>query len=358
MDSKLPYCDLFGFDAVSIKTRLDLIGLNKEDSPTVEMFHERVMGPYQQQIVNAFYQAMESKPQFLRILQQGNFDLAALKRTQTHYMDTLGVDFSSLEYFENRLKIGWIHAQVGVPLSLYQSAYAILQEILIRKVAEAEQKKSLCMQMVSFILKISNLDMSLAITAYHHTRVDDLEDSINNMRLERVQLMHQATTDSLTSLPTRESVKKQLNRDLFDMYDHQGSVYLIMADLDHFKHVNDRYGHQVGDAVLKGAAARMRQSLRDSDVVGRYGGEEFIILLKNKTRKQAAQIAERIRSHVGSSPIMAQDVEVKITLSQGLAKGYPEDSAEGLIERADQALYEAKRNGRNCVVVAADVDRG
>jgi len=321
------------------------------------MFHESVMGPFQQQIVNAFYKALEQKPQFHRILQQGNYDLAALKRTQTHYMDTLGVDFNSLDYFENRLKIGWIHEQVGVPLSLYQSAYTILQEILINQVSQVEPDKLLCMQLVAFILKISNLDMSLAITAYHHTRVGDLEDSIQSMRQERVQLMHQANTDPLTSLPTRETVKKQLNKDLFELYDHHGSVYLIMADLDYFKHVNDRYGHLVGDEVLKGAAARMRQSLRDSDVVGRYGGEEFIILLKNKSLDQARQIAERIRSHVGSSPIKAHDLEVKITLSQGMAAGHPEDSAEALIERADQALYEAKRNGRDCVIVAEDPDR-
>ena len=112
------------------------------------------------------------------------------------------------------------------------------------------------------------------------------------------------------------------------------------------------YKRQTGDAVLQEVARRLRQSVRGGDMVGRFGGEEFIILLIGKTTQQAEQIAERMRSHVGSSPIKVDGDMIPITMSQGLAEGNAQDSADSIIERADQALYEAKHRGRNCVITA------
>jgi diguanylate cyclase (GGDEF)-like protein len=288
----------------------------------------------------------------MQIIKQKDVDLAALKKMQTHYLDTMGVDFSRPEYFEARLKIGWTHARMGVPLSLYQSACLMLQEIFIRHISAVTDNDAERQSLITAVLRLSNLDMSLAISAYHHTQVHKLEDSLKSIKYERVQLMRKASTDELTHLPNRAVIKDQLCKELEDLQTHQGSIHLIMADLDYFKQVNDRYGHLVGDIVLAGAANRIRQSLRGTDVVGRFGGEEFIILLRNKSLQQAEQIAERIRDHVASTPINANGQHVRITLSQGLASAAANDSADSLIEIADKALYEAKRTGRNCVVTA------
>jgi diguanylate cyclase (GGDEF)-like protein len=300
---------------------------------------------------------MLKKQQFGEILDHSGVAVEDLKQTQSHYLNTLGLMRDQRAYFEGRLKIGWVHAQVGVPISLYQSAYRVLQEVLVRQIWNSCDDPELARELTVFVIKIAQLDMSLAISAYHHSRVDMLEDSLRDMRTEQRQLMVKANTDELTGLPMRDVVVQQLARDLMDADDMDGSVHLIMADLDHFKQVNDQYGHLVGDTVLQGVAARIRQSLRGSDMVGRYGGEEFIILLKNKTLRQAQRIAERIRQHVESSPVKANEHVINITLSQGLAEGAMGDDTDSIIGRADEALYAAKHQGRNCVVTA-ETDSG
>lgn len=350
MSKHFPYCEVFGFDKRAIATRLKLMDMGKAQEKLAVIFQQKILSCKQKQIIDGFYEQMTQKSEFEKIILHGDFDLSALKRTQAHYIDTLGVDFCSMEYFEDRLRIGWIHVQVGVPLSLYQSAYRALQELMIAAVCEVCSGDAERMELMSYVLKISNLDMSLAITAYYHTQVNDLQTSLKHLQTEQLQLRHKANTDSLTGLPTREIIKNNLVKGLLELHDHSGTLYVIMADLDFFKNVNDQYGHLTGDHVLKDVANRIRQALRDVDIVGRYGGEEFIILLKNKNLQQAQLIAERVRVHVGSSPINANGQPITITLSQGLACGHVSDSAEDLIERADKALYEAKRSGRNCVI--------
>jgi len=352
MDSQFTCCEAFGFDESAIKTRLQLMDMGEAEVSLARLFQNKILTISSKQIIDLFYRQMNAKQQFNQIITQGNYDLSALKQTQSHYIDTLGLDFRSREYFEDRLRIGWIHSRVGVPLSLYQTAYRTLQEIMIDSVCGICKDNDERSNLIKYVLKVSNLDMSLAITAYHHSQVNELEASLKDMESEHLQLVQKASTDSLTGLPTRDTVKARLVRDLMELHDHRGNVHLIMADLDFFKNVNDEHGHLTGDFVLKDAAGRIRKSLRDIDIVGRYGGEEFIILLKNKSLNQAQMIAERIRSHVGSTPINADGQAVHITLSQGLACGHADDSAEDLIERADKALYEAKRSGRNCVITA------
>ena len=352
MNKPFPYCDVFGFDKSAIETRLGLMDMGEAQESYAVTFQKKVLSVKQKQIIDSFYEQMAKKPEFMKILTQGGHDLSALKRTHAHYIDTLGVNFTTMDYFEDRLRIGWMHSQVGVPLSLYQSAYRAMQELMIAAVCEVCADDNERMNLMSYVLKITNLDMSLAISAYYHTQVNDLQESLKHLKTEKLHLLNKANTDSLTGLPTRDILKGKLIKALLELYDHRGAVYLIMADLDFFKNVNDEYGHLTGDYVLKDVANRIRQSLRDTDIVGRYGGEEFIILLKNKNLKQAQLIAERLRVHVGSSPINANGQPINITLSQGLACGYVNDSAEDLIERADKALYEAKRSGRNCVITA------
>jgi len=124
-----------------------------------------------------------------------------------------------------------------------------------------------------------------------------------------------------------------------------------MLDIDHFKSVNDRYGHAVGDATLQAFAQRVREQLRSSDQCARYGGEEFAVLLPDATRDKALEIAERLRAAVASQPLLAEP-RVDNTVSVGVAWMAEGDSAAELLRRADAALYEAKRSGRNRVVSA------
>ena len=129
-------------------------------------------------------------------------------------------------------------------------------------------------------------------------------------------------------------------------------VSVIIADVDTFKSINDTYGHLIGDKVLQGITGRLRSAARHSDVVGRYGGDEFLIVLKNTPPRTARQIAERMRARVGDEPLDLDGHSIRDTMSAGVATARARDDSESLIARADAALYRAKHAGRNCVMVA------
>ncbi|MHB8173673.1 MAG: GGDEF domain-containing protein, partial [Nitrospirota bacterium] len=125
-------------------------------------------------------------------------------------------------------------------------------------------------------------------------------------------------------------------------------IALLLFDIDHFKKINDSYGHPVGDAVLRKIATLLRETVRTVDVAARYGGEEFVALLINTDFKGASLMAERIRGNIEKSRFVLDGQRIPVTVSVGYAV-FPEDAKEksGLIERADQALYAAKNGGRN-----------
>lgn len=178
---------------------------------------------------------------------------------------------------------------------------------------------------------------------------DQVALALENARLfERMRQM--AITDSLTQLNNRRQffdlVKIEFERSL--RYEHE--LVIIMLDLDHFKKVNDTWGHQVGDEVLQQVAMLCKQSLRVMDIIGRYGGEEFVIAMPETNREAAAQTAERLRQTIADSPIDTRAGSLRITASLGAALADKNlTSLDVLLSNADEALYHAKRQGRNRV---------
>jgi diguanylate cyclase (GGDEF)-like protein len=161
-----------------------------------------------------------------------------------------------------------------------------------------------------------------------------------------------AITDSLTGLFVRRHFVERSMVELARCKRYNHSCALLMVDLDHYKDINDRHGHLVGDAVLQETAQLLRRHLRDTDVLGRFGGDELIILLVETNTEQAVRLAQRLRRLVEEHPIgVANDLVVAATVSIGLAT-FPDDadSVELLMARADEALYFAKRAGRNGVM--------
>ncbi|MBK7545288.1 MAG: GGDEF domain-containing protein [Elusimicrobia bacterium] len=132
------------------------------------------------------------------------------------------------------------------------------------------------------------------------------------------------------------------------------SLAVIMADIDHFKKINDKWGHPAGDAVLSEVARRLQTGLREMDILGRYGGEEFSLMLLDTERKDALEVAERLRRTVEISPVQIGGNAIPVTLSLGLAMRSNEEEIklDVLIARADRSLYQAKETGRNRVVLA------
>jgi diguanylate cyclase (GGDEF)-like protein len=169
-------------------------------------------------------------------------------------------------------------------------------------------------------------------------------------------LRHQATRDTLTGLWNRGLVLDGLARELHRAEREERPLSVVIADLDHFKRVNDTHGHPAGDSVLREAAERFRSALRGYDLIGRYGGEEFLIVLPGCEEARAAQVADRLRQALAARPIEAAGTLIAVTASLGLACATePGTDSVALIKAADQALYRAKASGRNRVEKAGRV---
>lgn len=167
------------------------------------------------------------------------------------------------------------------------------------------------------------------------------------------QVQELSVSDSLTQVSNRRYLLARLKEEIHRSARFRYNFSFLMLDIDFFKQVNDKYGHLVGDAVLREAAKVIRESVRQMDLVGRYGGEEFGVVLPETDKKQAAFAAERIRRALEEKRIRAYDEELKVTASIGSAT-YPDHakSIPEMIEIADQALYRAKEQGRNRVACA------
>ena len=178
----------------------------------------------------------------------------------------------------------------------------------------------------------------------------DLTDvAINSLALQKAnqQLQHLSRTDHLTQLYNRGHWEQRLQ---FEYSRHGNSIALLMLDIDHFKSINDRHGHQAGDAVIKRVSELIHQHVRDSDVAGRYGGEEFAILLPHTDLAGARTLAERLRQSVEEQEVIHNGQAIAFTISLGIAcLDRPARDHRCLIEWADQALYTSKRAGRNRV---------
>jgi diguanylate cyclase (GGDEF)-like protein len=175
----------------------------------------------------------------------------------------------------------------------------------------------------------------------------------------REQLRMQATHDALTGFFSRRAILETLDKELARSDREDNPVAVIMADIDHFKEINDTHGHLAGDAVLQETARRMLASVRAYDSIGRYGGEEFLIVVPGCDLPAAAEQAERLRRSVCALPVEVAGAAIRVTLSLGVAvkKSEPKKPEE-LLREADEALYAAKGGGRNRVETYSELAAG
>jgi diguanylate cyclase (GGDEF)-like protein len=177
--------------------------------------------------------------------------------------------------------------------------------------------------------------------------------ALDNARLHRI-VERQALMDGLTGLANRRQCEESLADELARVDRFGGSLAIVVADLDWFKDVNDRYGHPAGDALLREFASLLRESLRDVDLAGRWGGEEFLLVLPGTDLTGGAQVAERIRAALAGRMVMVDGIPIPVTASFGVAAVPPAKTASDLFAAADAALYEAKRAGKNRVETAVE----
>lgn len=164
-------------------------------------------------------------------------------------------------------------------------------------------------------------------------------------------LAQEAKTDFLTGLLNRGGIMRELEREMSRSHRLHDLFSIIMVDVDHFKGINDSYGHDVGDQVLRETATRMREIIRAHDSLGRYGGEEFLAVLTGCNEGSALVAAEKLREQICNEPFSVSGSQLRVTASFGVATAVGETSPQVLLRAADLALYRAKNDGRNCVRV-------
>ena len=173
--------------------------------------------------------------------------------------------------------------------------------------------------------------------------VNKTEQKLANTRLKEI-----SRTDALTQLFNRGHWEERLRHEFARMQRSKQDSTLVMFDIDHFKKVNDTYGHPAGDEVIREISRRLKRTKRNVDIAGRYGGEEFAILLLDTSPDQALYFAERLRKVVERTPIEYEEHSIKVTISLGISQNGPEiTTPKQWIEKADAALYKSKANGRN-----------
>lgn len=178
-------------------------------------------------------------------------------------------------------------------------------------------------------------------------RIIDLQMDLLQAREE---LRERANKDLLTMLPNRPAISFTLEQEISRCHRDRRTVGVILLDIDHFKKINDTYGHFAGDAVLRETAARLRGNMRPYDQVGRYGGEEFLVVLPNCDLEQAKNQAERMRQKLHMSTMLVDGAELLVSASFGVTVSDASERDPNLFVRvADEALYRAKASGRNCV---------
>ena len=176
------------------------------------------------------------------------------------------------------------------------------------------------------------------------------------MALENARLYTQAVTDPLTGLYNRKFINERIFEEMVRSRRYNRDCSLIMLDIDHFKRVNDTFGHGVGDRVIERVADLLREIARASDVVARYGGEEFLMLLTETDAEGARSFAERVRKSIEESTIVSGKKEIKVTISSGVAcyRDTFQNKLAAFVAETDRALYRAKKAGRNRVCVSGD----
>lgn len=186
---------------------------------------------------------------------------------------------------------------------------------------------------------------------------DVTDQALGKLRVERLneELQYMSRIDGLTGLYNRRYWQERFDAIYKLSRRRDSNVTAMMLDIDHFKKINDTYGHQAGDKVIQTLATLIQQCIRETDLAGRYGGEEFALVLPDATAQEAMLVAERIRTAVQNTPVRHDTHSISFTVSLGLAPFTPETrTAMAWLEQADMALYDAKASGRNIAIIFTD----
>ncbi len=261
-------------------------------------------------------------------------------------------------YLEGKIEIRYLWSLLMLAGAVFCGAlFFFVDEVLVTRIASLS----------SDIAKVTvSGDLALRLNAEGRDELSDLARAVNTMltaiqkaKAELLQaqesLRFHAEHDALTGVLNRRAIRDVLRKELARCRRDKNTLGIILADLDHFKKINDHHGHAAGDTVLVTAVQRISSMLRSYDSLGRYGGEEFLLIAPGCDLALAQKLAERIRSAIGDEAIDLGEDAAKVSVSLGVTLGTADSDPEFLVALADTALYRAKRNGRNRVEIGLEL---
>lgn len=261
-------------------------------------------------------------------------------------------------YLEGKVKIRYLWSLLLLAGAIFCGAlFFFVDGILVRRIRSLSQEVSR--------ITVSG-DLALRLNASGQDELSGLAGSVNSMlsaiqktrtELEQAQesLRFHAEHDALTGILNRRAIRDVLRKELARCRRDKSTLGVILADLDHFKKINDHYGHGAGDTVLVTAVQRIAATLRSYDSLGRYGGEEFLLIVPGCDMVLTKKLAERVRTAITDEPIDLGIEAAKLSVSLGITLGTADSDPEFLVALADSALYRAKRNGRNRVEIGLEM---
>jgi len=349
MQSGGSLCDRLQITEEELQTRQAFLSFGTQDEHNLVEIHNGISS-HVDEIIGEFYDHLLRFEELRDILSDAQL-VERLKGSQRRYLLSLGQFDDRVEYAEGRFRIGLTHERVGLKQKWYLGAYHKLFELILKQLAvhcsgDADRLSSLALT----LNKTITLDEIFVVETYYHATMQRLEESLAQLKDAHRQLEGLSRQDPLTSVNNRRALMEALLLEFHRSRRYRHQFALLFLDVDHFKEINDRYGHSFGDQVLCRVAQLARGMIRPPDIIGRYGGEEFVIGLVECDQAGALQIAERIRLKIAQDRFTWEHQVAAVTVSIGVAMLSEDiEHIETLIARADQAMYYAKRRGRNRV---------
>jgi len=330
-----------------IKRRMELLNLST-DALVLLASHKTIIENNIDEIVDEFYQKQTTIDEISLLIGDAE-TLQRLRDAQRTYVIDLFGGYYDIEYVNNRLRIGMVHKRIGVDPKLYLSAVSSLKDIIFNTLRANIDDEIKLIDSLNALDKLFYFDVTLVFDTYIDSLVGEIEAARNRTEIyaknlegqvaERTkQLEEQAKIDPLTNIYNQRAMQDLMRKEMSLAKRRRYPVSLLYFDVDKFKDINDKYGHQKGDEVLRNIGVSLTKVIRETDVACRYGGDEFCVILPECDINNAEEIAQKIVDDFSAK------YKDNFTLSIGISNTGPEEFVSGdeLIRSADKKMYLAK----------------
>ncbi|RMH07063.1 MAG: diguanylate cyclase [Nitrospirae bacterium] len=338
----------FQISEAAIRSQIAFFHLTPRDNKNLHKI-QSCLQEHVTDIVEAFYRHLTQVPELAQFLSDSEI-IARLKQTQTRYLLTLGQHYEQSDYWEDRIRIGLAHERIGLHPKWYLGAYGILFELVAERLVSQYRDPDALASMLVTLQKFFTLDIALGMESYHALATQRLEQLLAQVEEAQHRLQEASRLDTLTQVLNRKFLMEALEMEFHRSQRFGHPLTLLFIDIDHFKRLNDEHGHTAGDQALQQVSDLIQKSVRPADIVGRYGGEEFVVGLVECHAEMGPLIAERIRLKIALTPLTIDTQTLALTVSIGCASMTSDTpNLDELLKKSDRALYLAKATGRNQV---------